>query len=419
MANSGSRDIFALLVNPRDGRPYCAVGSIDAGAVTLVNVDGQRVGGGYLDTEASSKYVSSAVATGLPRAHTPDGVTGKGGGLGTLLYTGLCARAHLGAIDALDLPKWMAGYGGDGISSETSTRTAQADAWWLRARERFGLAEVVTGCDHSDFDGEVAVSERAAKAALSIKFGVDPKVIELDGNDLAVKASGYYEQCGVEFDAYPYRHARDAHLVVALVKSDYEEPKLNGITPDSLIEVDTQALAALNVASLRVTFKDKRSAWSNFNWLVEVAEAAKVPAREIDRMKLRFVTGVDNDDRSWSEIMDPRGYIEERENPSAPWLTAYNGHNGRDGHRTWVRASGRRRLTPRRAMPVRPTRLAPALRSNPGAGASDAQAAQAVEHLAALRESLGWSVFQGDEDETRTAPRKNGRGGRTMRGRAR
>lgn len=391
-------DIFAILVNPRDGRLYSGVGSVDDGGVFVCDLAGNRFGGGYLDTAVDSEYVASAEATGFPRAHTSDGVTATGAGLGTVLYTSLCARAHLGAVDVLALPDVMPGYRGDGISSETESRTPQADKWWQRARDRFGLAYAVKGCAHREFHGVQSVPSTAARAALAATFGVSPTDVRVDEFDFS--ARGSYDDCSVEFDAYPYASAREAHLVVALVQSEYEEPKVTGIDPASLIEVDVRALAAANVAALRkptlAAPMHPRTSARIFGWLLQVAELGGMPRGELDRMRLRYITGVDEDPRTWSEILDPSGYLVARENPSPPWLL-------RGRQPSWVYATGRQRVTPRRTVAPRPVRLAPPLRANPGHGgaangASDGAAARAVEDLHALRASLGWGAFADDAD---------------------
>lgn len=394
-------DIFGLVVNPRDGRLYLAVGSIESGHVTVCDTAARRMGNGYLDKDPDSKYAASAEVTGFPRVHTPDGVTGKGSGLGTVLYTALCARAHLGAQDMLDLPKGMPGRGGDGISSETASRSAAADAWWDRARERFGLAQEVKGCVDETFGGEQEVSAATIRDALGKKFGVDPKQITLGEYEL--RASGYYQDCDRVFDAYPYANARDAHLVVALVNSEYEEPKLTGIDPGNVVEVDPLALAAVNVAALRPTVGNEGVAARQLGWLLAVAEHAKVPAKDRDQMRLRFLAGVDAEPPAWSDVLDPSGYTETRENPSAPWLS-----RSRRLGPTWVYASGRRRIVPRRWGASRPVRLAPpatAPRSNPGsAHVSESGALGAVKSLGALRASLGWDSFV---DDVPPAPRRS------------
>lgn len=349
------RGIFAVLVNPRDGRLYTAVSAAQETGTYACDLAGRSVGNGYLETRVTSLDAASATATGLPRAHTTDGAVSVGQGLGTVLYTALCARAHVGATNALALPPRMPARGGDGISSETQTRTADADAWWQRARERFGLAREVRGCAQYPFAGIQSVPDRAARSALAAAFGVPDGSVNL--KNFRFEAHGSYEQCGLTFDVYPYASAREAHLVAGVTEPRHEgRVRLADLDPTALAELDPGALAAVNVAALREALDDDAAARA-LAWLLATAEHAGVPAADRDRMRLRFRAGVD------------------------------------------VAASGTGRALAARENParLRVVRLAPSLRANPGrASASDAAVGAAARNLQALRGELGWDFFVDD-----------------------
>lgn len=104
------------------------------------------IGRGYLEDDSGGEYARACELTGLPRAHTPGGVTVKGGGYGTCLYTGLV----LLAVAAHDRKLFVSSLCGDGygICSESETRSGEADAWWSAMADR-GLVEEQKGTPES------------------------------------------------------------------------------------------------------------------------------------------------------------------------------------------------------------------------------------------------------------------------------
>jgi len=106
--------IAGFVINPRNGQPV------------LIEWDGERVdiyrwkpdkgddvsreGRGYFERGSDE----GAELSNYPRVHTPSGVSTKGQGFGTTLYTGLCLVAHGAAEGKWRIPPYE---DGDGISS--------------------------------------------------------------------------------------------------------------------------------------------------------------------------------------------------------------------------------------------------------------------------------------------------------------
>ena len=127
--------------------------------------------------------------------------------------------------------------------------------------------------------------------------------------------------------------------------------------------------------------------------LFEVLRHAGASKADIERCRLRFLTGVDDDPRTWQEIGDYSGMVSLRENPAPrPKLIAVCGRK----RLSLVRCSQTPRVWSRpRATPAA---RAVAYRRNPStqAFARPAAVREAVERVHALRARLGWGVFMAD-----------------------
>jgi len=107
------------------------------------------LGDGYLNDDR--EYAGPTDVTGLPRSHTPRGVSARGGGYGTCLYTGLVLLASAQEEGKLFVPGIIGS--GAGISSESSTRSDSATRWWRAALAR-GIAAQEKGDTEGDDDEE-------------------------------------------------------------------------------------------------------------------------------------------------------------------------------------------------------------------------------------------------------------------------
>lgn len=189
---------LGLLVNPKLARPV--LGYWDGREVDILALDDDEwlsIGTGYYgDTDDPATS-----ATGYPRSHTPSGVTIKKQGYGTCLYTALCLGAHHNAEGTLRLFRY--GPDGDGISSETDSRSTEADHWWSRAKD-LGLArEVVEDQTEESVDVTSELSDAVSES-------------EVDGKRVAyVNTINVDLEASVTADVYPYESAEEHDLVLA------------------------------------------------------------------------------------------------------------------------------------------------------------------------------------------------------------
>lgn len=127
--------VIGLVANPKTHEPALVV--TDGTYVSLRGLKAasplQRIGRGYYEEHSNEP----ARLTGLPRSHTPDGVTIKGKGWGTALYTALTLGAHQHHEDLVEIEMYKSG---DGICSWTNNRSEAADKWWAAAI-KIGLAQ--------------------------------------------------------------------------------------------------------------------------------------------------------------------------------------------------------------------------------------------------------------------------------------
>ncbi len=108
------------------------------------------LGDGYLNDD--KEYSGPTDVTGYPRSHTPHGVTEKGGGYGTALYTGLVLLAAAHDNEEIVIPGLLGK--GAGICSDEDTRSDAATRWWRKSLAR-KLTEQMSG----DTEGEAAETE--------------------------------------------------------------------------------------------------------------------------------------------------------------------------------------------------------------------------------------------------------------------
>ena len=138
-----------ITINPKTGVPAFVFQRDESNAPTIIfTVDDSAKGmvyqgSGYFD---DGEYRKATELTGYPRVHTPNGVFEKGMGYGTCLYTGLACTAYQNSQNS-GAARWFRGTPGageEGISSEETSRSAEADKWWGSAVEH-GLATQVSG----------------------------------------------------------------------------------------------------------------------------------------------------------------------------------------------------------------------------------------------------------------------------------
>lgn len=312
---------LGVLVNPRTGEP-CEVFADDKGNVVIVSFDGTTLGKGYFDSGNSSYAVSEEI-TGYPRVHTPDGVTEKGAGWGTCLYTGLCLASYLATGRVIDMQEARANSGQDGgISSMSedadgeSSRSPYADAWWRAAVQDYGLAEEYS----RDIEKEVTDTweDRGRDADPDIEHLVESTTGNTVTQILRYNVSVEYEYMdSVELtaEAYPYANALAKNLVLAEAVDDRFETGSVPFTQharETLIKrlrpVSLEAILALNVGVLH----ERDDALDAFYRVLDLAEMAGATRDDIRALKRRFEEAVDVefDLRRW---VYGRGQIPEDE----------------------------------------------------------------------------------------------------------
>jgi len=249
-----SGEVFALLVNPRNGEPFYA--KLTRGEVVSIHtLADDELGQGFFHSPKNpNSYNESSLVSGYPRVHTPAGVREKGTGLGTVLYAALCTAAHQQHADGLPVHVAVSG---DGVSSNAH-RSAFAEAWWTRARTQFHLVRRVHGC--------VEKSARGGRVR---------------------------KRCGVAADVFPYAAAVKHHLVVASVKRGcrrWGDVKVGDV--DYVVAPAT--LRALNLGVLRdpKRYAPARGA-AVADFLIELARRHGASAQALASMRARYERGVD------------------------------------------------------------------------------------------------------------------------------
>jgi hypothetical protein len=279
--------VLGIIINPKTKRPvlsctdgsYVSIRGLDAGPERI-----KVLGRGYYDR---GDYPAATDATDLPRVHTPDGVTIKGLGYGTSLYTALCLGAHL--TDTVDGFRIKMRGDGSGISSDTDNRSREADDWWAAAIER-GLTNT--------FEAEEEETEE--------NVDIDVSATELDScTNLDEGKISYVNRVNVDivkttekiFDYYNFESAASHHLVVLATAVEVPDNIPSGADldfvwryllskPEALFEdnLDKVALLGLDVRDLDPDVVD----------LLSLAYiAAGLGDNAVDEMRLRWENKLD------------------------------------------------------------------------------------------------------------------------------
>jgi hypothetical protein len=391
-------DNFGLLVNPKNGDILLA--DVRGSDVRIIDTGGYQAGSGYFD-DGNTSYSWTYEITSLPRVHTPSGVDMKGGGYGTVLYTALCYAAHQstrGRLSGNDGPPRR--MRGDGISSGRD-RSAYAERWWKAAKAKYGLAELVEGTTYEDFDIDITDGiSRDIETFAQEHLGED----DIKVNGYSVNITGEKAETA-SADAYPFENALDANLILARLAPN--DQLLGEQRVDAFSDVNVKALIAgnfgmLGEAARKSNAEDRADRQKAANVLFDVLKDNGASRADVDRCRLRFLTGVDDDTRTWQEIGDYSAFVPLRPNPPA-LVTRTPLKALRRGRRRGVLMLQRTVRRPVRWVPTQMARTAVAqYRANPSTLASARPAAvrEAVERVHALRAELGWGPFMAD----RSAP---------------
>jgi len=281
-----SNTVFlGIVVQPKTKRPiYIVREAQQARTVQIVEADPSGkyaiLGEGYLDRPGSD-YAFTAEISGYPRAHTPEGVTERGGGYGTCLYTGLILLACAEFRGLLNVPS-LAG-SGEGISSETSGRSSSADAWWAaagwrRLTEQVGRSGGEETETLSDQDLDNYLSSRSRQ---KIREMISEAVSDYEGwwpTSITIRADlERTTEAERTVDVYTFESAVQAGLV-ALVDVVEGSPTKWAAREEFDGEAFKDVLLALNVSgeSLEVVAK-----------LAQIAATLGATRQEIDDMTLR------------------------------------------------------------------------------------------------------------------------------------
>ena len=295
--------IVGIVVNPKVKKPVLV--AWDGEEIEIYSMDrgGLRIGLGSYE-QYDETYLKPSYVTGLPRVHTPSGVLLKGKGYGTALYTGLCAGAHLNYEGDLQLG---VDYDGDGVSSDSESRSASADKWWKMA-VRLRLADDVEDehteegvefdsydleCTHSDGDvsldfarGDLSRTIRANAYYWESATNADLVVAVLEGIELRsgalveTKASGTaYEQAAMSGGS-----RGDRRVVHAMTPGGYRNIWKALIEHDDAEYVDRDALLALDMRGMEP---------QAVNLLSTIATIDGVDDADIDAMRLRAEQNLD------------------------------------------------------------------------------------------------------------------------------
>lgn len=389
---------FALLVNPKTAE-FCQA-DIRRTKVRTLDLGAAVLGEGYFDEgQHGDQYGWTYAVTGLPRVHTPTGVGRKGRGDGTALYTALAVAGRMSVRGELDRnagpPSDREGEG----ASSGEPRSTFAEAWWTRARERYGLVESVEGVREEEFEEKLSGPrvKRALRDLASEELGFAVRDIVYYDASL----SGTADRPATA-DAYPAARAFAANLVLATMAPGHTDAF-------SSLPLDAFDTATLNVpAILAGSFgalgglrarnaNDRERAHGAAEILFDLLRRGGASRADIERCRLRFLTGVDDDPRTWQEIGDYGAFVPLRENPA----TRVTRGVVRRGRRSslWRR----RHHAPTVLRPTRAPRAAAVqFRRNPSthAAARPAAVREAIAATHALRASLGWGVFAAE----RSAP---------------
>lgn len=217
--NLRGKTVLGIVVNPRDKRPVLVVTDGEyVGIRSLLETSlFMRHGNGYYDTTGHGESERAEQLTGMPRAHTPGGVTPRGSGYGTALYTALSLGAH--QQDEGDAEIKM-NTEGDGICSESEGRSREADTWWEAASKK-GLteSEETEGEYEKEEYVELDVSPDDIESCVSSELEEGQTIVYVN------KLSVDIETTGPSFivDKYPYTSAWDHDLVAVELQHESDQ----------------------------------------------------------------------------------------------------------------------------------------------------------------------------------------------------
>lgn len=277
--------VIGIVANPKTNEPALVV--TDGEFVSLRGLKAsnplQRLGRGYYEERTNDP----ARITGFPRSHTPDGVLVKGKGWGTSLYTALALGAHQTEEDLVEIAMYKPSNGtGNGISSWTNDRSAEADKWWAVALE-MGLADKET---EEETEREEDVDLNVDPDDLD-KFVDEGSVVYVNSVNVDIEKT-----TEVVVESYAYSEASDRrHLVCAAMNIEIPKgldvPSALGFLwrqvqedSDWVSEADPYGLLALDVRGLH------RDA---FNLLSLCFGEAGLDDAARDGLVVRFEQGLD------------------------------------------------------------------------------------------------------------------------------
>lgn len=244
----GGLTALGIVANPKTKEPLIVLTDGDYVSIRSLSAKSElvKIGTGYYES-SRNEYNKPAEFTGFPRAHTPDGVTVKGKGYGTALYTALALGAALTDDGDVEIDMYQKG---QGISSWTENRSTEADHWW-NAAKKTGLTateveEIEEKEENVDIDLDPDDLNRVASVEGTITY-VNTVNVDIEKTEEQV------------YDIYKWESASDHNLIVCEFVVEVPEGASLSYVFDVLIDKDDEAsvmrvnpiaLAALDVREL-------------------------------------------------------------------------------------------------------------------------------------------------------------------------
>lgn len=312
--------IVGIVVNPKLKKPVLVAYDGDEIEIWSMERGGLRIGMGSYE-QGDETYLKPSYVTGLPRVHTPSGVLLKGKGYGTSLYTGLCVGAHLNYEGDLQLGL---DYDGDGVCSDSESRSSSADKWW-RMAVRLRLADDVEDehteegiefehgdleCTHPDGDvsvdfarGDLSRTIRANAYYWESATNADLVVAVLEGIELRSGALVETKTSGTAYEqaAMSGGPRGDRRFVHSMTPGGYRNIWKALVEHDDASYVDRDALLALDMRNMEP---------QAVNLLSTIATIDGIDDEDIDTMRMRAERGLDPE----TPIRQMR--LQFKENPS-------------------------------------------------------------------------------------------------------
>lgn len=361
---------FGLIVNPKSGELYVAERDKTA-TVDIWTLEDAYAGGGYFNVSDDPDYMRSQDITGYPRVHTGTGAIKEGIGSGTALYTALCQGAHL---DYTDEVKFATQVEGDGISSMPGHRSEKAERWWKNARQKYGLAERVSGSTEEDFEEEDDLSGREAReAARCINDEYGDAEISYASVNYSVRGT---RSVDASADVYPYANALEKNLIAGFYALD-ESVLFAETIPAEWRDVNLATILAANVSMYNIKKPGPLFV------LREIASRAGAKSLQLNALFTRFRESLDVIAVDESTL----DRLEQVARPSSG-ISGGRGHGKSAGFVPTV-PLGRVRYgrSDWRLLALKGKRVAP------GWSLSN-QDGRSLQALAELRLSLGWGSFE-------------------------